>query len=195
MFSPGERAALLGRQPVPTRDDAYGRLLSEAAASHPACDLMTFTSFAEARTYMHDVLLRDSDQMSMAHGLELRVPLLDHPVVEFAMGLPEAIKWPAARPKELLVRSLGENILPSEIVDRPKRGFVLPFDTWMKGSLRDMCEHYLNGAVRAAGLVSPTAAGDVWQRFLAGDRSTTWSRPWTLVALHAWAEQNRMTAA
>ena len=142
MFGHRDRAALLGREPDATVDDEYGRLLADAAAKHTARDLMAFTSFAEARTYMHDVLLRDSDQMSMAHGLELRVPLLDHALVEYVMGLPEDLKWPAGVPKRLLVESLGD-ALPAQIYSQPKRGFVLPFDSWMKGSLRDVCAHYL----------------------------------------------------
>ncbi len=77
---------------IPDRADPYDRLLAEAYASVPSADLFAQISFAEARTYMHDVLLRDTDQMSMAHALEVRVPLLDHHLVDFVTGLPDRLK-------------------------------------------------------------------------------------------------------
>jgi len=155
---------------------------------------MSLISYAEARTYMHDVLLRDADQMSMAHGLEIRVPLLDHRLIEYLMGLPDAIKLPGAVPKRLLVESLGA-ALPAECVQRPKQGFVLPFDQWMKGELREFCQHHLGpDGLAGRGLVRAGAMRSLWQAYLAGDRTTTWSRPWALVALNTWIEQNELAA-
>ncbi len=73
----------------------------------PGSGLVTQVSYAEARTYMHDVLLRDTDQMSMAHALEVRVPLVDHVLADYVMAVPDALKAPGATPKRLLVDSLG----------------------------------------------------------------------------------------
>jgi asparagine synthase (glutamine-hydrolysing) len=194
MFGRGERAALLGHRPVDGADDEYVRLLREAAAEHPDGELMTFVSFAEARTYMHDVLLRDSDQMSMAHGLELRVPLLDHRLVEHVVSLPERLKAPGATPKRLLVESVGD-AMPPGVVHRPKRGFVLPFDTWMKGELRTLCDHHLGpDGLGRLGILAREPVEALWRGFLAGDGRTTWSRPWTLVAFDAWRERNAISA-
>jgi asparagine synthase (glutamine-hydrolysing) len=197
VFNPADRRALLGEELVELSrqvGDPYTTLLEDAARRHPQRGLLAMVSYAEARTYMHDVLLRDADQMSMAHGLEVRVPLLDHRLVEYVVGLPDAAKQPAGMPKRLLVESLGSD-LPVECVQRPKQGFVLPFDAWMKGELRGFCEHHL-GRQGLAGrsVVRAPAVEALWRAYVAGNRSTSWSRPWTLVALNAWLEHNQMSA-
>ena len=190
LFSPAQRRDLLGvragaEEALP---DSYERLLQHAAAAHPGVDPLTFVAYAEARTYMHDVLLRDTDQMSMAHALEVRVPFLDHVLAEFVMGLEDRAKFDANRPKALLVDSLGDD-LPADIVNRPKQGFVLPFDSWMKGELREFCEHHLGpDGLGARGLFQSSALKTLWQGFVSGKRSVTWSRPWALVALSSWIE-------
>jgi asparagine synthase (glutamine-hydrolysing) len=174
--------------------DPYVSLLEEVASRHPSAGGMSLVSHAEARTYMHDVLLRDTDQMSMAHSLEVRVPLLDHRLAEYVMGLRDMIKTPGATPKRLLVESLGTD-LPKECVQRPKRGFVLPLDGWMKGELRPLCEHHLGASgLGRRGLFDASAVSGLWKAFLAGDRRTSWSRPWTLIALDAWLEANAITS-
>jgi asparagine synthase (glutamine-hydrolysing) len=193
LFSPAQQRDLIGDRLVAERDelgDPYVTLIAEAAERHPAVDLMTLVSYAESRTYMHDVLLRDSDQMSMAHGLELRVPLLDHRLVEYVLGLPATVKAPGETPKRLLVESLGHD-LPESCVDRPKQGFVLPFADWMRGGLRTFCDHHLG--LQGLAAVEPFRAPAIdrlWRAFLDDTGETTWSRPWSLVALHAWMEQN-----
>ena len=163
------------------------RCSHERCSSHPAAGMMSIVSYAEARTYMHDVLLRDTDQMSMRHGLEVRVPLLDHELVQYVMGLPEAMKLPDATPKKLLVDALGGDVLPT-VARQPKRGFVLPFDPWMRGDLRDFCEHHLGrGGLAGRPLLRPQGVQSVWQSFL-NREGETWSRPWALVVLNAWLE-------
>jgi asparagine synthase (glutamine-hydrolysing) len=196
LFSPEERGQLVGDailEAARHEGDPYVNLLEAAVARHPDVDVMSLVSYAEARTYMHDVLLRDTDQMSMAHGLEARVPLLDHRLVEYVMGLPESVKTSDVRPKRLLVESLDAE-LPKACVDRPKQGFVLPFDAWMRGELRAFCEEALgpNGIGRC-GLFRERAVGSLWAAFLAGDATTSWSRPWGLVALGGWIERNGIT--
>jgi asparagine synthase (glutamine-hydrolysing) len=197
VFSRKERAALLGESAAGIEHDAYEQLLAAAVERHPDRDLTSLVSYAEARTYMHDVLLRDGDQMSMAHGLELRVPLLDHELVEYVVGLPEALKAPRGLPKRLLIEAAGVagSGMPLDAVNRPKRGFVLPFDTWMRGDLRELCAHHLgpDGVVGRGGL-SARAVDALWHGFLAGDGRTTWSRPWTLVALGAWLDRHAISA-
>ncbi len=197
MFSVNERRALLGERAMAAaarEGDPYVSLLERAVQSNSDLELMSLVSYAEARTYMHDVLLRDTDQMSMRHGLEVRVPLLDHHLVEYVMGLPDADKEGGDTPKRLLLESLGTP-LPDQCVHRPKRGFVLPFDLWMRGELRQFCEHHLGP--HGLSFRAPFEAARVtsmWKSFLANDGRTTWSRPWTLVALNAWLEQSGVTA-
>jgi len=189
LFARDHRMALLGVDAVAAAErepDPNLALLEGAAERYPEADLMTLVSFAEARTYMHDVLLRDTDQMSMAHGLEIRVPLLDHRVVECVMGLPESVKQSPGLPKGLLVESLGVP-LPDECVQRLKKGFVLPFERWMRSELRDLCEQRIRRLAESE-IVRPEAVASLWQSFIEGDSSTTWSRPWALVALSFWLE-------
>lgn len=179
---------------VADRADPYDRLLASAYADVPGAGLFAQISFAEARTYMHDVLLRDTDQMSMAHGLEVRVPFLDHPVVELVTALPDSVKQSDGVPKQLLVESLG-GLLPDTIVHRPKKGFTLPFDPWMRGPLRPLCEDRLGErGLAGRGLMKATEIDRLWQSFLCGGKDVSWSRLWTLVVLDAWLESNALTA-
>ncbi len=179
---------------VADRDDPYVPLLAEALDGWDANGrgdehLLAAISYAEARTYMHDVLLRDTDQMSMAHSLEVRVPLLDHRLAEYVVALPDRFKVAPGMPKRLLVESL--DVLPAEIVRRPKQGFVLPFAVWMRGALRPFCEKRLK-RLGERGIFRPDALQALWDAFLAGKRSVTWSRLWALVVLEEWMERQEV---
>lgn len=166
--------------------DPYVARLHGAMAQLGGLGVMTRTSYAEARTYMHDVLLRDTDQMSMAHALEVRVPLLDHRVVEYVMGLPDDVKQSRVYPKQFLVESL-EGALPRKVYERPKQGFVLPFDRWMRSALTSYCDERLSTArLEERGILRPGAVRDYWERFLRRDPAASWSRLWVLVALETW---------
>jgi len=196
MFAADDRARLLSTrwQEAGKSPDPYSTLLRAAADDHRHVDLMTLTSYAEARTYMHDVLLRDTDQMSMRHALEVRVPLLDHRVVEFVMGVPASVKRSTGRAKPLLTDSLPQP-LPAAVIDRPKQGFVLPLGDWMRGTLRDTCETALGSrGLSGREMFQPGAIDRLWTAFLSGDRRTSWSRLWTLVALGAWMHRHDVEA-
>lgn len=197
LLSTEQRRALLTPQAhssIDHRDDPYDRLLEEAYAGVPEAGLFARISYAEARTYMHDVLLRDTDQMSMAHGLEVRVPLLDHPLVEYVASLPDRLKQTHGTPKRLLVESLG-GLLPDAIVHRPKQGFTLPFDLWMRGPLRGFCEEHLGDrGLGDRGLFQAGELQCLWQSFLRGGSSVSWSRLWTLVVLDAWLARHELQA-
>jgi asparagine synthase (glutamine-hydrolysing) len=169
-------------------------LLTDALERTPDLSLMSSLSYAESRTYMHDVLLRDTDQMSMRHALEVRVPLLDHHLVEYLMGVPDQLRQPGTTPKRLLRESLGQP-LPSVCVDRPKRGFVLPLDAWMRTLLMPFCTRHLGaGGLGGHPAFQPGAVERLWEDFLAGDGRISWTRLWALVALHAWLDDTGVTA-
>lgn len=173
--------------------DPYVRLLQDAFAGANGAGYLARVSYAEGRTYMHDVLLRDADQMSMAHSLEVRVPLLDHKLVEYLMGVPDAYKRPDGVPKRLLVKSLG-GLLPDEIVHRPKKGFTLPFALWMRGAMRRFCEERLDpDRIAARGMLRPEQVQRLWQAFLEGRSEVSWSRLWVLVVLEDWLERNQVS--
>jgi asparagine synthase (glutamine-hydrolysing) len=188
LFSERERQALLPESRWgESAQDPYRRLLAAAAVEARHAGTWTLVSYAEARAYMHDVLLRDTDQMSMAHALEVRVPFLDHRLVELVVGLPESISAHGA-PKSLLAESLALP-LPASVVQAPKRGFTLPFDSWMRGALRPLCEAHLGEqGLDGRGLLRAGAGRALWQRFLER-RGVSWSRVWMLVALNAWLER------
>jgi len=150
-------------------------------------ETLTKVSMFEIESYMSNVLLRDSDQMSMAHALEVRVPFLDHRLVEYTLSLSNEMKQPVT-PKKLLVDALGD-LLPPEIVNRPKMGFTLPWSEWMKSELKSFCEHNLDLLAKREEF-NPKELEQLWERFLAGDKLITWSRIWHLVVLGNWLENN-----
>lgn len=151
--------------------------------------LLTWVSQAEISTYMQNVLLRDTDQMSMAHALEVRVPFLDYTLVEYVLQLPDDIKNPLT-PKKLLVDALG-NLLPPEIVNRPKMGFTLPWESWMKNELKSLCEEKLK-SLGQRGLLHAPVLDAMWNRFLKGDPAVSWSRIWYLVVLAFWLDKQNI---
>ncbi|MGH9800154.1 MAG: asparagine synthase (glutamine-hydrolyzing) [Blastocatellia bacterium] len=172
--------------------DPYVALLQTAYQNADGAELLTQISYAEGRTYMHDVLLRDSDQMSMAHSLEVRVPLLDHKLVEYLMGVPDEYKRPNGTPKSLLVASLC-GLLPRDVVHRPKQGFTLPFANWMRGDLRKFCEERLDPRrITNRGIFDAREVSRLWKSFLDGSPEVSWSRLWVLVVLEEWLEENQI---
>ena len=131
----------------------------------------------EATTYMADQLLRDTDQMSMAHSLEVRVPLLDDDVVATALATPADVR--TREGKWLLVAASG---LP--LVHR-KRPFALPFDRWIQGPLRDMVrEGLLSDALPFADVLPRDFRRRLWDAVEAGRGH--WSRPWAVTVLRLW---------
>jgi asparagine synthase (glutamine-hydrolysing) len=148
---------------------------------------ITITSIAEITTYMQNVLLRDTDQMSMAHALELRVPFLDHQLVEYVLGIPDKYKS-ILSPKKLLVDSLGD-LLPSEIVNRPKMGFTFPWKNWMQNELKLFCEQKII-ALSKRPYFNEQGILNLWNQFLKNDVRINWARIWMLVVLENWMYEN-----
>jgi asparagine synthase (glutamine-hydrolysing) len=139
---------------------------------------------------MRNTLLRDSDVFSMAHGLELRVPFVDREVAAAAFASADALKLARGASKPLLVEALSD-VLPRDVWDRPKQGFVLPFADWMRGPLASEVDATLGDGERLAALgLAPAGARAVWTAFLRGDPGVTWSRPWALYSLVRWAAEN-----
>jgi len=156
-------------------------------------DSINRVSYLEARCYMLNTLLRDADVMSMAHGLEVRVPLIDHRLAQLAMNLPGEWKLEGGTPKPLLVNALA-GALPKDVVSRTKRGFTLPFEHWLKDELRSEVEKTLLavGDGPLATVLKADAVKQVWQDFL--DGRTSWSRPWSLYVLQSWCELHSIVA-
>jgi asparagine synthase (glutamine-hydrolysing) len=165
-------------------------MLSTAFANGHRQSVLGCVSYAEARTYMHDVLLRDTDQLAMAHALEVRVPLLDHALAEYVVSLPDTDKRSNGVPKRLLLESLGERLPPSTTL-RPKQGFTLPLADWMRGELRDFCQTRLGpDRLGGRGIFRPDRLNSMWQAFVDGRPQTSWSRVWVLVVFEEWLDRN-----
>ncbi|MFZ0478930.1 MAG: asparagine synthase (glutamine-hydrolyzing) [Terriglobales bacterium] len=186
LFTPDERKALFAADAV-LAERELADLERGALAACASLDPMNRVSWLETTCYMRNTLLRDSDSMSMAHGLEMRVPFLDEALVRACFSIPGKLKLEGGSPKGLLLRGLGVE-LPREIVDRPKRGFTLPWERWMRADLKPLIEQTLQSQAEPLPLLSPRAVADVWDRFLAGQ--TSWSRPWALFVLQRWCEKN-----
>jgi asparagine synthase (glutamine-hydrolysing) len=151
-------------------------------------------SIYEATGYMRNTLLRDSDVFSMAHALELRVPIVDLDVARTAVSAARAGFMRRGSLKPILVEAVKDLLSPEQI-HRPKKGFTLPFETWMRNELFDEVQSVLSTASTEAVGLRRTAVNDVWAQFLHHRRGVNWSRPWALYTLLRWASQNGLTDA
>ena len=195
LFAPAEVRALLPAElwEAGARDFDPVRHVAEradaAAEGSPKQQIrrhVAWTSRAELRTFMPDQLLRDTDVMSLAHSLEVRVPFLDHRLVELVLTLPDALKRGGAQPKPLLHAALYDQ-LPPDIRDRRhKQPFTLPFQRWMQGPLRQRVESLLWEAQTTHHL-NPGPLRRTWSSFLAG--KAHWTRVWALAVLGGHAQR------
>ena len=160
-------------------------------AELPDAEPFEIVSAWEMRTYMADVLLRDSDVMSMHHSLELRVPFVDRPLVEWLWNQKTRYKYTPGQPKSALARSVRD-LLPRATAKRPKRGFSLPMAEWMRGPLRPFLEDVFSlPNITRSGLFSGSGVQARWQQFISGNDPREWSRVWTLAVAVAFVNRSR----
>jgi asparagine synthase (glutamine-hydrolysing) len=150
--------------------------------------LLSQFSIAELLGYTQNVLLKDTDQFSMASALEVREPFFDYRLVEYVLQIPDQIKYPKY-PKSLLVEAIYP-MLPDEIVHRKKMGFVLPFERWMRNELKDFCQNRLENLAERE-IFNPSALLKKWNDFQTGANGVLWSHLWHLVVLTEWLENNK----
>ncbi len=149
-------------------------------------------SVLEQRLFLGERLLRDSDAASMAVSIEQRVPLVDQVLFETVDGLADAQRYRPVGRKAIL-RRIGLRGLDPALFDRPKSGFVLPFDRWLRRGLRKAMDAALRDplAVKPVGL-EPRAVERLWQAFLDGAPGLYWSRVWALYVLVRWCHRHRV---
>jgi asparagine synthase (glutamine-hydrolysing) len=154
-------------------------------------DSMSTVTMLELRGYLANTLLRDCDVMSMAHGLEVRVPFLDHNLVETVLRVPERRKRDAVLSKPLLLRHVID-ALPREVYARKKMGFTFPWEQWLRGPLRPQIEETLHSFPRENALgLDVVVSRNLWETYWDHRGGVTWSRPWALHVLMQWAIRNR----
>jgi asparagine synthase (glutamine-hydrolysing) len=189
MFVPSQISTLLRsaavRPPAAAAPEGFGPALVEA-------DPVNAFGALELSNYLRNTLLRDTDVMSMANALEVRPPLLDHKVVELAMGIPGRLKVEGTFNKALLAATTPA--LPAATVGRKKMGFTLPFDAWFRGALRPWMEARLLGEPLARlGILDGGAAAEAWGGFLRGERYVSHARVWCLAVLVDWCERHKVS--
>lgn len=177
IYTDAMRAAIGGAS-----TEADIRAIYESCGSADPLDRCLFVDF---ETLLPDQVLAFSDRLSMAHSVEVRPPFLDHRLAEYAATLPGSMKIKGARVKSILKDAVAD-LLPEELVDRPKEGFVMPINDWLLDSLRPFVMDSLSAPRLARhGLLEPAAVRRLLDRYYAGEKTLA-SRIWNLVSFQIW---------
>jgi asparagine synthase (glutamine-hydrolysing) len=172
---PSRFLADAAEQPLPWRWD-------ETYASGD--DRLRHMQLLDLATYLPDDILQKVDRAAMAFALEVRPPLLDHRLIEFALRLPPRFRSRNGDSKWLL-RQVLHRYVPRNLIDRPKMGFGVPLADWLRRPLRDWCEDLLDARRFGGGLMDATAARKLWHEHLSGRRNHAYSL-WALLTFESW---------
>jgi asparagine synthase (glutamine-hydrolysing) len=171
--------AMAGQEPI--------TLLSDRSIERVIPDFTERMMFLDLVTYLPDDILVKVDRASMGVGLEARNPLLDHRVVEWAWRLPLSLKRRGGLNKWLLRRVLYRYV-PPELVERPKAGFGVPIDSWLRGPLRQWAEELLDESkLRREGYLRPGPIRKAWRDHLNSYKDEQ-CRLWAVLMFQAWKE-------
>jgi len=165
-------------------------------ASDGDVDDIAMISRFESSLYQGNMLLRDGDANGMAHGLEIRLPIIDRRMLDLMHRLPGSLRLPGGIANKHLLRVAFAPYLRPTILSQPKRGFTLPMRRWMRGPLRELCEHALT-QLKLASVFDARGIDAVWRSFLSEPESPMWTRALALCVLgmHLHSTRSRQQAA
>ncbi|MGZ9189153.1 MAG: asparagine synthase (glutamine-hydrolyzing) [Nitrospira sp.] len=184
-----ETASLvIGTQGKPIWADTQAQQLPDRAFSEAMM-------FHDLVGYLTDDILAKVDRAAMAISLETRMPLLDHRIVEFAWSLPPSMKIRTGSQGKWLLRQVLYRYVPKRLVERPKMGFGIPLDSWLRGSLRDWAEALLDESrLRHEGYFDPAPIRKKWQEHLSGRRNWQYWL-WNVLMFQAWSSAHGRSSA
>lgn len=145
----------------------------------PEDDAIAAVSILESRLYQGNMLLRDSDTNSMAHSLELRVPILDQRMLNLMHAVPGRMRLPVGKANKHLMRAAFPDLLRSELLEQKKKGFTLPIRRWMLGPLKELCVEGLNH-LKSTNVLHNKGIDEIWNTFLIDPESPIWTRAFIL---------------
>jgi asparagine synthase (glutamine-hydrolysing) len=180
-----ERNALLGRD-VQSHLNGYDpfEVFLDYYRRPRTGDPMARAQYVDIKTYLTDDILTKVDRASMAVSLEVRSPLLDHRLMALAARIPSKLKLRGREGKYIFKRAMN-NLLPREILSRPKQGFVAPLAEWLRGDLREFANHALFDAASQDGLLNSSVVARLWNEHQSGRRD--FSRPlWAILMFRLW---------
>ena len=174
------RSSLEGYQPMSVMQRYFDRTRG--------WDPLSRVQYVDVKTYLVDDILTKVDRASMAHSLEVRVPLLDHEVMEFAARIPARFKLRAGEGKYILKRALRD-LVPAEAMNRPKMGFSIPLAQWFRGELKGQFEERVLGASSFLGeLMNRDSIRHWWSQHQSGLRDYS-HHLWALLVLECWGQR------
>jgi asparagine synthase (glutamine-hydrolysing) len=178
-----EKVVRGGREPLTMTMDEHRKL--------PFQDFTHVMMALDLTTYLPDDILTKVDRASMGVALETRVPILDHRVVEFAWSLPLEMKVKNRQGKRIL-RELLYKYVPKTMIERPKTGFAVPLDTWLRGPLRDWAESLLDKKkIKEQGLLNPELIHGRWREHLSGKQNRQ-HEIWDVLMFQEWKKQYKL---